>query len=173
MATPAEVNATDIPEEAPKKRYSRKKLLLLIVFALLLIGAAAAAIVSLSGSDDADEAATRAAAEAARKAAAPVYLSLEDFVVNLRDDDGDHYLRVGIVLEGSDQAAIDAAKIQMPRIRNSILLLLSSKTTEDISSLAGKEQLMREILVAARKPMPLGGPTKGIESAYFSDFVIQ
>ncbi len=173
MAKQAEAEAVGIPAEAPKKKTSRKKLLLLLAIALLLIGGAGTAIVSLTGeSSDGDEAA-RTAAEAARKAAAPVYLPLEAFVVNLRDEDGDHYLRVGVVLEGSDQEAIDAAKIQLPRIRNSILLLLSAKSTEEISTMAGKQQLVQEIIAEARKPMPIDTPTKGIESVYFSDFVIQ
>lgn len=173
MAKQAEAEAVGIPAEEPKKKTSRKKLLLFIALVLLLIGGAGTAIVSRTGEPAEGDDAARATAEAARKAAAPVYLPLEAFVVNLRDDDGDHYLRVGVVLEGSNQDAIDAAKVQLPRIRNSILLLLSGKTTADISSVAGKQQLMQEIIAEARKPMPIEGPNKGIESVYFSDFVIQ
>lgn len=114
-----------------------------------------------------------AIAKAEQIARSPVFLPLEPFVVNLRDDEGDYYLRLGVVLELSDAEALEAAKVQLPRIRNAILLLLSAKRTGDIDSLAGKEQLMQEILMEARKPMPMSEPEKGVESVYFADFVIQ
>lgn len=168
----------DVPlDEPPKKKTSKKKIIFLILLVLLISAAGGAGImIATQPASDADadvETDAVATAAEAKRTHAPSFLALEPFVVNLRGEDGDNYLRVGVVLEASDEVAIETAKTQLPRIRNGIILLLSSKTTDDISSMDGKQQLMQEILLESRKPMTLPEPTKGIESVYLSDFVIQ
>ncbi|HKO88151.1 MAG TPA: flagellar basal body-associated protein FliL [Burkholderiales bacterium] len=188
MATKAEkpksdkAKADEAPAEdgsLPRKK-SKKKLILLILLALLLVGGGGAAIwYALQPKPDVTEGEEEVAAEeegaeeqvGERKP--PVFVTLENFLVNLRDDDGDHYLQLGIVFEVSDQQAVDEVKLQMPRVRNGILLLLSSKQSKDIATLEGKQQLAEQIAVEARKPMSMPEPNKGIESVYFSNFVIQ
>jgi flagellar FliL protein len=64
-------------------------------------------------------------------------------------------------------------KTYMPVIRNRILLLLSSKTPSDISSLDGKKKLVAELVAAARESVPGATPERGIDSAFLSSFVIQ
>lgn len=103
----------------------------------------------------------------------PAFVTLEPFVVNLRGVDSDHYLQLGVVLEVTEAEVVDAVKQQMPRIRNGILLLLSSKTVPELSTVEGKQALMEQIVAEARKPMTLEEPSKGIASVYFSAFVIQ
>ena len=166
----------DVPlDQPPKKKTSKKKIIFLILLALLISAAGGAGIMfATQPASDADgETDAVATAAEAKRTHAPSFLALEPFVVNLRGEDGDNYLRVGVVLEASDEVAIETAKTQLPRIRNGIILLLSSKTTDDISSMDGKQQLMQEILIESRKPMTLPEPSKGIESVYLSDFVIQ
>ena len=166
----------DVPlDEPPKKKTSKKKIIFLILLVLLIsaVGAGGIMIATQPASDADGETDAVATAAEAKRTHAPSFLALEPFVVNLRGEDGDNYLRVGVVLEASDEVAIETAKTQLPRIRNGIILLLSSKTTDDISSMEGKQQLMQEILLESRKPMTLPEPTKGIESVYLSDFVIQ
>lgn len=173
MATQAQPAAQNLPP-APTPKKSRKKLWFTITLLLLIAGMGGAGLLlMIQPSTPVSEEEAFAAAEAKRKARPPVFLALEPFVVNLRDDDGDHYLRLGVVLEGTDQEALDVAKQQLPRIRNGILLLLSAKTSPEIATMEGKQRLMDEIIVAARAPMTLPEPNKGIESVYFSDFVIQ
>ena len=189
MATKAEkpkgekpkADETTAPDEASIRRKPKKKLILLILLALLLIGVGGSAIwwtmqpkpEITEGEEDAETTDEEAAEEPAGEKVAPVFVTLEHFLVNLRDDDGDHYLQLGLVLEVSDQHAVDEVKLQMPRIRNGILLLLSSKQSKDISTLEGKQQLAEQIALEARKPMTMPEPNKGIESVYFSNFVIQ
>lgn len=166
----------DVPlDQPPKKKTSKKKIIFLILLALLISAAGGGGIMFATqpASDTDGETDAVATAAEAKRTHAPSFLALEPFVVNLRGEDGDNYLRVGVVLEASDEVAIETAKTQLPRIRNGIILLLSSKTTDDISSMDGKQQLMQEILIESRKPMTLPEPSKGIESVYLSDFVIQ
>lgn len=177
----AKADETPAAEDPSPKKKSKKKLFLLILLALLLIGGGGTALwyamqpQSVEGEEGADEAVEEEAEEEAdpEKKAPPVFVTLENFLVNLRDDDGDHYLQLGLVLEVADQAAVDEVKLQMPRVRNAILLLLSSKKSADIANMEGKQKLSEEILIEARKPMNLPEPNKGIEGVYFSAFVIQ
>jgi flagellar protein FliL len=180
MATKAEKPKTDKPKaedpaaaaDGPPKKKSKKKLVFFLLALFLVAGGAGAAWHFMQPPAEGDEVAEEEEVEETKKAP-PVYVTLENFVVNLRDDDGDHYLQLGIVLEVSDQATVDEVKLQMPRIRNAILLLLSSKNSEEISTLEGKKQLTEQILAETRAPMDSGDPSKGIESVYFSAFVIQ
>jgi len=184
MAKQAEAAVADAPpeEEQPKKKIGKKKLLVFALLALLLIGGGAAGIIMATKKTPADtgEEATEAVegetseSGGGEPAAQPVFLPLDQFVVNLRDDEyGDNYLQIGVVLEMTDEAAVEVTKLQMPRIRNAILLLLSSKTADNLATLEGKQQLMREIVEESRKQMPGTEAKKGIEGVYFSAFVIQ
>ncbi len=106
-------------------------------------------------------------------AKAPVFLNLEPFTVNLVEENGDHYLQVGIVYQMADDKAIDGAKVYMPVLRNKILLLLSSKRPSELSSLEGKNKLVADLIAAARESIPGGTPERGVVGAYLSAFVIQ
>ncbi|HXU50550.1 MAG TPA: flagellar basal body-associated protein FliL [Casimicrobiaceae bacterium] len=117
--------------------------------------------------------APHAAAEA--KAAAPkppVFVPLDAFTVNLAEENGDHYLQVGIVYQVSDDKVVDTMKQYMPVLRNRILLLLSSKKPSDLASVDGKRKLVDELVAAVKDAMPL--PTgQEVRGALLSSFVIQ
>jgi flagellar FliL protein len=61
----------------------------------------------------------------------------------------------------------------MPAIRNEILLLLSSKQAEEVSSREGKEQLAKEIVVASNKILETTPATNTIERVNFTHLIIQ
>lgn len=176
-AKPAPAAPTpEVEAPVPKAKSKKKKLLLVLSAATLLLGGGGAAgwyVLNDNGPAlSAEE--QQLAAEEAKKKIPPVFVTLEPFVVNLRgDDDSDHYLQLGVVLQVSDAHATDAVKQQMPRIRNAVLMLLSSKSADELSSVEGKQKLSEEIVTEARKPMQLDQANKGIEGVYFSAFVIQ
>lgn len=182
MATKAEKPKAEKPKaeepaaaaDAPPKKKSKKKLIFIVLALLLVVGGGAgAAWHFMKPPVEGEEAESEAVEEEKKEKVPPVFVTLENFVVNLRDDDGDHYLQLGLVFEVTDQAAVDEVKLQMPRIRNGILLLLSSKRSVDVATLEGKQQLTEQILTESRKPMDLPEPSKGIESVYYNTFVIQ
>ena len=175
MATKAEKQKSEaaVAEVKPPVRKSKKKLAIMLIGLLLLGGGGLAAYTTMKSTPAEGEEIPEEATEEVIEKKPPVFVTLENFLVNLRDDDGDHYLQLGIVLEVSDQATVDEVKLQMPRVRNGILLLLSSKTSSDIATLEGKQRLSEEIMAETRKPMSQPEPNKGIESVYFSAFVIQ
>jgi flagellar protein FliL len=93
----------------------------------------------------------------AKRTAAPVFVTLEPFVVNLAGDSG-RFLQVGIDLRVIDPHVRDQITVHLPEIRNSVLLLLSSKSAEDLSGVEKKNQLRHEIREAVNKPLGINTP---------------
>lgn len=183
-AKPAEEGA-----EAPPKK-SKKLLIIIVAAVLLLVLAGGAAFMLLKKSDHADdeEAAEETVKPAKKKdkkkdkEAPPVFVNLEPFTVNLVPETGDQYLQVVLALELDDPLADADIKAKMPKIRNNITLLLTSKKASELLPKTGKEQLAEnlrtEINSVIEPPVknkkgeivPPEGPVK---SVLFTSFIIQ
>jgi flagellar FliL protein len=115
--------------------------------------------------------------EAPKKKAPPVFVNLDPFTVNLADRD--RYLQVGIVFEVESAEQGEAIKLQMPVMRSRILMLLTSKTADDLSPAEGKKKLVDELMLLVREVLPAakdakkGDTEKGVTAVHFSGFVIQ
>ncbi|WP_303785376.1 flagellar basal body-associated FliL family protein [Azovibrio restrictus] len=178
-------DANPVADEPPKKS---KKLLILIGIAVLVIGlaGAAAAFFLLSGSDDHDgeeEVAEEVKKPKKKKADAsvpPVFVNLDAFTVNLTPEEGkssDQYMQVVIALELEDMSADGPLKNQMPRIRNNLTMILSSKKASELLTKEGKEKLAGEIRAEINSIMNPGHkgppPETPILSVLFTSFIIQ
>jgi len=167
MANAAAATATDSNPE-PKAANGKKKIVIIAgIVVLLLIGGGAWYF--LSHKTPAADAKT--AEQPAHKHV--VYLPLDTFTVNLRDADQERFLQVTINLELSDAATGETIKKQMPAVRNRVLLLLSSKTSEELLPREGKEKLSVEIAAELHKMLDGADPGKSVEQVLFSHFVIQ
>ena len=159
---PAATAPEDAAAPAPKAG-GKKKLLIIVGAALLLVlaggGGAACYVIKQR------QAAAAAAAEGGEvqeakpkkkkdgKKAAPVFLPLDIFTVNLADREAERYAQVGVTLELADSHVSDQLKAYMPAIRNDILMLLAHKRAEELQDRDGKLDLAREIKRAASKPL--------------------
>ncbi len=156
----------EVVEEAPPKK--KGKLFLILGILLVLGGAGGGAAWYFTQSD------TKAAEHKEEKPKPPVFVTLETFTVNLQvDGSGEHYLQVGIDLKVTDASVVDLVKLHMPEIRNGVLLLLSSKSAEQISGLEGKQKLSAEIQEQVNKPLNAKAAGKGVTGVFFTSFVIQ
>ncbi len=174
-------------EEEPKKK-SKLKLIIIIVAALLIIGGGAAAYFFLGnpfGSSEEDSAVTTATTPApagasaidpsTTQAPAPTQLpatyltSIQPLTINLADIDITRYLRISIDVELSTQDSINQLQANNAKIRDAIIILLSSKKYENISTASGKLQIKNEII--SRINQILGVPR--VVQIYFTDFVVQ
>ena len=180
-------------DDVPKKK---GKLGLIIVIVLLvvliLIAVGVGALLLLKGGKDKDpeEHAQQAAPAAAQLQTAgtvdltkpPTFIPLDAFTVNLRRDEGDHYLQVVAVLRLADATMDPTLKAFMPEIRHRINLLLSSKLPSEIATVEGREALslaitesvnealgFKPVRDAAGKPVP-NGP---VQAVLFTSFIIQ
>ena len=100
--------------------------------------------------------------------AANIY-PLDPFIVNIYDGQELRYLKVKVELEMVSPAVKSEIDGRLAPIRDSILILLSSKTLQDIQDVQGKNTLKDEILGAINKNIAPGKITK----VYFTDFVVQ
>ncbi|MBW4054159.1 MAG: flagellar basal body protein FliL [Proteobacteria bacterium] len=108
------------------------------------------------------------AAGGAASPAANIY-PLDPFIVNIYDGQELRYLKVKVELEMVSPAVKSEMDGRLAPIRDSILILLSSKTLQDIQDVQGKNTLKDEILGAINKNIAPGKITK----VYFTDFVVQ
>jgi flagellar FliL protein len=150
----------DPAEEAPAKPKGKlKKIILLVVIAILLLGGGGFAYLAFF--DDSAPATTKHAEKA--------LMPLEPFLVNLADKDARRYLKVKLDLEVDNEKAAKELEKSLPRIRDQLIFLLSSKSYPEIATPEGKHQLKKEI-VARLHAIPAG---KKITAAYFTEFVAQ
>lgn len=105
--------------------------------------------------------------EGAAGAATNMY-PLEPFIVNIYDGQELRYLKVKVEFEMNTAVKADLDS-RLAAIRDAILVLLSSKTLQDVRDLQGKNQLKDEILASINKIIT---PAK-IAKVYFTDFVVQ
>ncbi len=160
-AAPAAAAEGDAPKKGPKK------LIIIVVAALvvLLLGGGGATYFIMK-----KKAADAAAAEGEDGDAPvhevkkpekpahdakhpPTFVPLDPFVVNLADKDTERYAQIGISLQVDDPHMAEEMKAYMPAIKDSIILILSHKTSEELLTLEGKQKMAGEIQRAAARAM--------------------
>ena len=167
-AAPAAPDAA-VAQAAPKKGNKKKLIIIGAVAGVLLLGGGGAAAWMFLGKKP--EGAEEAVKAAPKKV--PVFVDLDTFTVNLKSNDDERFIQIKLVAEVGDAATGETLKSVMPAIRNEILLLLSSKQAEEVSSREGKEQLAKEIVVASNKILETTPATNTIERVNFTHLIIQ
>ncbi|MDY7031482.1 MAG: flagellar basal body-associated FliL family protein [Thermodesulfobacteriota bacterium] len=98
----------------------------------------------------------------------PIY-SLDTFIVNLSGAKGRRYLKVKMELELANENVYKEVEKKLPQMRDAILVLLSSKSFEQIEDVGGKNRLRDEIIARSN-----GFLTSGLaKQVYFTEFVVQ
>lgn len=102
------------------------------------------------------------------------YLGLDPaFVVNLESPNEPRYLQAEVQLMSRDPIALETAKVHVPLIRNSLLMLFGQQKPEDISSREGKEKLREVALAEVQKVLEAETGKPVVEAVYFTSFVMQ
>ncbi len=172
---------------APK---SKKNVLLYIVIGVLVLvivvgGALAAWLVMSASSHSPDAQATEedghgADAEKKKKKekkkkgeeTAPVFEKLDTFTVNLAGD-GNVMLQTEIFVELYDEHSKESLKSFVPKIRNEVIMLLTSKQPAQVVTAEGKNKLREELKVQINKAIGASGEDEGIKDVAFSSFIVQ
>lgn len=107
--------------------------------------------------------------EGEKEAAPEANAVVESFTVNLTGNEGSHYAKVDIAIEVANDFVKDEINKLKPKIRDFIVITLSSKSYEQIMSADGVEFLREEIRNKIN-----GYLTKGeIKDIYFTNFIVQ
>ena len=96
-------------------------------------------------------------------------VALPPFLVNLADPAGRRYLKLSMEVEVNAPEAAREIESQNAKVRDALILLLSSKPYAELSLPEGKLQLKNE--VADRLNQILGAPR--VTRVYFTEFVVQ
>ena len=158
--------AASVELETPRPNRG-KKWTLAVAIAVVLAAAAGAAMQLVGGAADNEP-------QAGRKRD-PIFVSLEQFTVNLADEGGERFAQIGVTLEVADEQADKVLRGLLPSVRNSVLLLLSSKKSEELLTLEGKKLLASQIAAGAATEMGWsdGEKPNPIVAVNFSHFIIQ
>lgn len=98
-------------------------------------------------------------------------LALDEFLVNLADPGGDHFLKVtmGLELAKDKGKTAESMKESIPPIRDAILYCLNSKQRSDVEDNAGQEKLKKEIVNKVNQTLG----EDDVKSVYFTNFITQ
>lgn len=91
------------------------------------------------------------------------------FVTNLKDEGKPRYIELGVTLLVRDKKVQERLAEAKPILQDSILTVLTSKTSAEVMGEAGKNQLAADIVERLNKT--LGGAM--IEQVLFTKFVVQ
>lgn len=153
--------------DAPAPKSGKKKLILIIAAVVLLAGGGGAGWYFTQGKK------AEGAAEAKPAPKKPsIFMPMDLYTVNLRNEDIDQFLQIGMNLQLESADAQKAITDSMPVIRSRILLLLSSQKSDHLMKREGKLELASQVLEEIRQVI---GPTAGkdVTAVHFSAFVIQ
>ncbi|CAK7042341.1 MAG: hypothetical protein DELT_02880 [Desulfovibrio sp.] len=159
--------------DIPKKKGGKLKWIIIILLILLILGGGGAAAYFLlpdlfGGKADSGENASKETV----KTSAPQNLqttTLDSFLVNLADPLGKRYIKVTFEVEVTGPGVSEELAKQKPKVRDSIIMLLSSKTYADLAPAESKLELKTE--VANRLNQILGAPK--VTRVFITEMVIQ
>lgn len=173
---------TENKDAAPPKKSKKMLLIIVIALVLLLLIGGAAAFFLMKGSAPAEgedgevaEETSKVEKKKGEKEAAPVYVALDAFTVNLDQESGGQYLQLIASVEVEDLHVGDKIKTYTPKLRNDVIRLLSGKKASELITKEGKEALANEIRDLTNKIIEPenkkgGGPVKEV---LFTSFIIQ
>jgi flagellar protein FliL len=172
-------------EQAPEEKKKLPVKLIIIVLAVVLVigGAAAGYFVfaghkgNASGKEDPgkevkkEQVKEKGSKEGGKEGegASGNLKQLDPFIVNLADAEGQRYLKAVMQFDVDNPSVESEIQEKLPQIRDEILMILSNKTFDDVSTTAGKRMIKREISSAVNKYLTGGQVTQ----VYFTEFVVQ
>ncbi|ADZ92443.1 flagellar basal body-associated FliL family protein [Marinomonas mediterranea] len=173
----ADEDNLDVSAEDGKKGGKKKLIIILVAVLILLGGGGAAAYLFLFSGDEPlpeESSVDDAAAQAVQTDGPAIYLELDQpFVVDFMVSGRQRYLQLKMTLKSRDQVQIDAVKIHMPLIRNSLVLLFSSQSFDELQTLEGKKALKQAALESVNNILTQETGVGGMQDVLFTNFVMQ
>jgi flagellar protein FliL len=98
-------------------------------------------------------------------------IELQPYIVNLADPGEARYLRltISVGLGGEDATGEKPGPLFMVRVRNAMLAVLTTKTSQEVLTVEGKAKLRRDLLRAARA----ASTEPKVEAVYITEFIVQ
>ena len=171
MAEEKKVPEKGVKEEKPHGGGNKLLMIVIILLVVLVGGVGAVGYLVMTGHNPIG-ASPQADAHASKKAdLPPVYSKLDTFVVNLSGPGGT-LLQVDMQAELTDADAQKKLTDYMPKVRSAVILLLSAKTPEELSTSEGKLRLKSQVKQVINGSMDTSGD-EPVKSVVFTSFIIQ
>ena len=157
-------------EEVVESKGGMKKIIIIVV-ALLAIGGGAAFF--LMGGEEANPETSTQAEPEVEVDQEPIYFPLAPaFVVNYEHDGRVRYVQMELQIMSYQQEALDKVEVNMPAVRNSLIMLFGAQSFDELRTVEGKEKLRQDVKSTIQKAVKLKGSLK-IDDVYFTTFVMQ
>ncbi len=159
---------------------SKKKLIILgAIFLVLVIASVVGTIMALdmfSGAEDemveSEMIDTEIEVDDTPKPA--IYYPLKPpLIVNFQARGRQRFLQAELTLLVRDEAVVQAIETHMPMIRNSMVMLFSGQTYEDLQTPDGKDILRQQALDEVQRVLEEETGEPGVEQVLFTNFVMQ
>jgi flagellar FliL protein len=160
------------PNTAAPAKAKKSNLIFLIIGVALLAGGMGAGWFLFAHNKT-----TQASVEKPEKKEPEFTLHLDGFTVNLNDPDESHFLRctldLGLAHEpkaaGGGKEGEANAGLPIPRIRDTILSVLTAAKANELLTAEGKENLKTNLLTALQRRVP----EIEAKDVYFTEFLVQ
>ena len=156
-------------EEGSEKKKSGKMKWIIMLLILLLLGGGIYFGYTMYFQDQTTTAEPQDAQIEEADPADSQVVTLPSFLVNLSDPLGRRYIKLTLDVEVADQNAAATLESASAKVRDAVILLLSSKTYADLASLESKLLLKNELVT--RLNQVIGGSK--VVRVYFTELVIQ
>ncbi len=172
-------------EESPKKKGKGKLLIIIIAVVVLIVAIVAVKMFVLSGKKSPSESNTQQQPiHTTNQAESGSYdnnnlkpVIIGPIIVNLADAGGDRYLKATFVLLETHQGVQKVEKeksstgfsLENAVIKDTIINTISAKTSDDLLSVAGKEELKNELINAINRSVH----KNLVRKIFFTSFIIQ
>ena len=153
----------------------KKKLIIIIVAVVLLLVIAIVAFLFLAGGEEeAEEEEIIEVTSEAEPLAAPIFLPLDSYIVNLKD--GRRYLKTTIQLMLSEEMANAYLTSRLVEIKDIVLTELQNLSVEEVKQADSREGLRQRLISAISQVFPskpAWEDPEPIKKVLFEEFVLQ
>ena len=155
----------------------KKKMVIIIVAVVLLLVIGIVVFILMSGGDEEEEElpeVEQQVTNVAEPLAAPIFLPLESFVVNLKD--GRRFLKTSIQLMLSEPGASAYLTMRLIEVKDIVLSELQELSVEDVKQSDSREALKQRLISAISQLFPSKPEWEDpepIKKVLFEEFVIQ
>jgi flagellar FliL protein len=155
----------------------KKKMFIIIVAVVLLLVIGIVVFILMSGGEEEEEElpeVEQQVTNVAEPLAAPIFLPLESFVVNLKD--GRRFLKTSIQLMLSEPGASAYLTMRLIEVKDIVLSELQELSVEDVKQSDSREALKQRLISAISQLFPSKPEWEDpepIKKVLFEEFVIQ
>jgi len=96
------------------------------------------------------------------------FVLMEPIIVNLASEKGKRFLKISIQLEPGSPATAQEITNRLPQVKDTLITVLSSKTSEELLTVEGKFALKEQIRARINNII-----ASGVKNVFFVEFVIQ